>query len=71
MRVSKECLASSEGVLELRTSSLFYRANSVKMSANSSRHKIFNGQNGCIDQFFLIITLGLPREAYIYRIEVL
>lgn len=36
-----------------------------------SGHKIFNGQSGCIDGIFSIITLALPSEAYIYRIEVL
>ena len=36
-----------------------------------SGHKIFNGQSGCIDRIFSIITLALPSVAYIYRIEVL
>lgn len=36
-----------------------------------SCHKIFNGQSGCIDWIFSIITFDLPSEAYIYRFEVL
>ena len=65
MRVRKEYLASSECVLELRTSSLFYRANSV-MSANSFLVTKFSTDkaDALIEFFRLLLSLFPVRLTY-------